>query len=60
MFLLNFQDTKLSERIRKKIIWERTLVKGGIDASFNDKIFRLIFLSANPPLVNEMTDLKPE
>ena len=36
MFLLNFQGTKLSERIRKKILWERTLVKGGIDASFND------------------------
>ena len=36
MFLLNFQGTKLSERIRKKIPWERTLVKGGIDASFND------------------------
>ena len=36
MFLLNFQGTKLSERIRKKIIWEKTLVKGEIDASFND------------------------
>ena len=60
MFLLNFQGTKLSERIRKKIIWERTLVKGEIDASFNDYIFPLAFFLANPPLVNEMTDLKPE